>query len=48
MTDKILSRLQQKYSLTAIEAGEFAKLKANGMTPLPSGRFTPRDWDTCP
>ena len=32
MTDKILSRLQQKYSLTAIEAGEFAKLKANGMT----------------
>ena len=32
MTDKILSRLQQKYSLTAIDAGEFAKLKANGMT----------------
>ena len=32
MTAKILSRLQQKYSLTAIEAGEFAKLKANGMT----------------
>lgn len=31
MTDKILSRLQQKYSLTAIDAGEFAKLKANGM-----------------
>ena len=32
MTDKSLSLLQQKYSLTAIEAGEFAKLKANGMT----------------
>ena len=32
MTDKILSRLQQKYSLTAIDEGEFAKLKANGMT----------------
>ncbi|MBQ7938902.1 MAG: hypothetical protein IJ281_00800 [Clostridia bacterium] len=32
MTDKILSRLQQKYPLTAIDAGEFAQLKANGMT----------------
>ena len=32
MTDKILSRLQQKYPLTPIDAGEFAQLKANGMT----------------
>ena len=32
MTDKLLSRLQQKYSLTPIDAGEFARLKANGMT----------------
>lgn len=32
MTDKILSRLQQKYPLTPIDAGEFAQLKANGLT----------------
>ena len=32
MTEHLLSCLQQKYSLTAIDAGEFARLKANGMT----------------
>ena len=32
MTEHLLSCLQQKYSLKAIDAGEFARLKANGMT----------------
>ena len=32
MTEYILSCLQTKYPLTAIDAGEFARLKANGMT----------------
>ena len=32
MTEHLLSCLQQKYSLTAIDAGEFDRLKANGMT----------------
>ena len=32
MTEHLLSCLQQKYSLKAIDAGAFARLKANGMT----------------
>lgn len=32
MTEHLLSCLQQKYSLKAIDAGEFDRLKANGMT----------------
>jgi len=32
MTDKILQKLSEKYKLDAIDVGEFAKLKANGMT----------------
>lgn len=32
MTEHLLYCLQQKYSLKAIDAGEFARLKANGMS----------------
>ncbi len=32
MTEHLLSCLQTKHPLTAIDAGEFARLKANGMT----------------
>lgn len=32
MTGALLHNIQEKYPLTAIDAGEFAQLKANGMT----------------